>query len=40
MCSYLKIFFDSLALKRLGLYLNLLDPYVAYSPPFNLVHNN
>jgi hypothetical protein len=35
-----KNIFDSLALKRLGLYLNLLDPYVAYSQPFNLVYNN
>jgi hypothetical protein len=30
MCSYLKkFFFDSLALKLLGLYANLLDPSVA-----------
>jgi hypothetical protein len=30
--------FDSLAFKRLGVYLNLLGPYVAYSQPFNLVY--
>jgi hypothetical protein len=37
--SYLKkIYFDSSALKFLGLYLNLLDPFVAYSQPFNLVY--
>jgi hypothetical protein len=35
MCSYLKkTYFDSLAL---GLYLNLLGPFVAYSQSFNLV---
>jgi hypothetical protein len=31
-------FFDSLALKRLGLYLILLGNFVAYSQPFNLVY--
>jgi hypothetical protein len=31
-------FFDSLALKLLGLYANLLDPSAAYSEPFNLVY--
>jgi hypothetical protein len=34
----LKFCFDSLALKRLGLYVNLLGPYVAYPQPFNLVY--
>jgi hypothetical protein len=31
-------FFDSLALKPLGLYLILLGSFVAYSQPFNLVY--
>jgi hypothetical protein len=34
----LYIYFDSLALKRLRLYVNLLGPYVAYSQPCNLVY--
>jgi hypothetical protein len=42
MRSHLKFFFDSLALKNLGLYVNLLGPFlalvVAYSQPFNLVY--
>jgi hypothetical protein len=39
MCSHLKKnFFDSLALKPLGLYVNLLRPFVAYSQPFNLMY--
>jgi hypothetical protein len=39
MCSYLKKkYFDSLALKPLGLYVNLLGPFVAYSRPFNLMY--
>jgi hypothetical protein len=33
-CNY----FDSLALKHLGLYVNLLDPLVVYSQTFNLVY--
>jgi hypothetical protein len=33
-----KIFLDSLTLKHLGLYVNLLGPFVAYSQPFNLVY--
>jgi hypothetical protein len=37
-CILKKIYFDSLALKRLGLYVNLLGPFVAYSQPFNLVY--
>jgi hypothetical protein len=38
--TYLKIYiyFDSLALKRLELYLNLLGPFVAYSQRFDLVY--
>jgi hypothetical protein len=37
--SYLKKkYFDSLSLKQLGLYVNLLDPFVAYSQPFNFVY--
>jgi hypothetical protein len=33
-----KKYFDSLILKHLGLYVNLLGPFVAYSQPFNLVY--
>jgi hypothetical protein len=33
-----KNFFGSLALKPLGLYVNLLGSFVAYSEPFNLVY--
>jgi hypothetical protein len=33
-----KKYFDSLALKPLGLYVNLLGSFVAYSEPFNLVY--
>jgi hypothetical protein len=33
-----EFFFDSLALERLGLYVSLLGPYVAYSQLFNLVY--
>jgi hypothetical protein len=32
------IYFDSLALKCVGLYVNLLGPFVAYSQPFNLLY--
>jgi hypothetical protein len=38
MCSHLNFFFDSLTLKPLDLYVNLVDHLVAYSQPFNLVH--
>jgi hypothetical protein len=39
MCSHLKKkYFDSLALKPLGLYVGLLGLFVAYSEPFNLVY--
>jgi hypothetical protein len=34
MFQFEKKYFDSLALKRLGLYVNLLGPYIAYSQPF------
>jgi hypothetical protein len=37
LCSYLNFFFDSLTLKPLGLYLNLVSHFSAYSQPFNLV---
>jgi hypothetical protein len=41
MCSRLKKkYFDSLALKPLGLYVNLVGHIVAYSQPFNLVLDN
>jgi hypothetical protein len=33
-----KKYFDSLALKPLGLHVNLVDRLVAYSQPFNLVY--
>jgi hypothetical protein len=36
---YVKIFFfDSLTLKPLGLYVNLIGHFVVYSQPFNLVY--
>jgi hypothetical protein len=39
MCSQLeKKYFDSLALKSLDLYVNLLGLFVAYLGPFNLVY--
>jgi hypothetical protein len=39
MCSHLKKnFFDSLALKPLDLYVNLLGLFVAYLEAFNLVY--
>jgi hypothetical protein len=39
MCLDLKnFFFDSLALKPLDLYVNLLGHFVAYLEPFNLVY--
>jgi hypothetical protein len=30
--------FDSLPLNPLGLYMNLLGPFIAYSEPFNLLY--
>jgi hypothetical protein len=36
--SHEKKYFDSLALKPLGVYVNLLGSFVAYSQPFNFVH--
>jgi hypothetical protein len=36
--AFEKKYFDSLPLKPLGLYMNLLGPFVAYSQPFNLVY--
>jgi hypothetical protein len=36
--AFEKKYFDSLALNPLGLYVNLLGPFVAYSQPFNLVY--
>jgi hypothetical protein len=39
MCSHLKKkYFDSLALKPLDLYVNLLGLFVVYLEPFNLMH--
>jgi hypothetical protein len=38
MFAFEKKYFDSLALKPLGLYVNLLDPLIAYPQPFNLLY--
>jgi hypothetical protein len=39
MCSHVKKkYFDSLALKPMELYVNLVGPFVAYSVHFNLVY--
>jgi hypothetical protein len=35
-----EFFFDSLTLKPLGLYVNLVGHLVAYLQPFNFVHKN
>jgi hypothetical protein len=37
-CLHLKKKIDSLPLKPLGLYINVLGLFVAYSQPFNLVY--
>jgi hypothetical protein len=36
--SFEKKYFDSLPLKALGLYMNLLGLFISYSQPFNLVY--
>jgi hypothetical protein len=36
--TFEKKYFDSLALKPLGLYVNLVGHLVVYSQPFNLVY--
>jgi hypothetical protein len=38
MCLHLRFFFDSLTLKPMGLYVNLVGHFVAHSQPFNLVY--
>jgi hypothetical protein len=37
-CFHLNFLFDTLTLKPLGLYVNLVRHLVAYPQPFNLVH--
>jgi hypothetical protein len=37
-CVRICFFFDSLALKPLGLFVILLGHFVSYSQPFHLVH--
>jgi hypothetical protein len=36
--AFEKEYFDTLSLKPLGLYVNLLGPFVDYSQPFHLVY--